>query len=66
MDIVKNVDVGAARKAFDLTLNELGPYSVDFSHSGKYLAMAGEKGHLAVLDWQQSRLISEVQVRSCT
>ncbi|MEW5304015.1 MAG: hypothetical protein WDW36_006654 [Sanguina aurantia] len=66
VDIVKNVDVGVARKAFDLTLNELGPYSVDFSHSGKYLAMAGEKGHLAVLDWQQSRLISEVQVAETT
>lgn len=41
-DIVAAVDSGAARKALDLRLTELGPYSVDFTRSGRYALLAGK------------------------
>lgn len=61
-DIVREVETGAAAKVFDLSLPELGPYSMDFTRSGKHVALAGRKGHLAVLDWKQARLVTEIQV----
>ena len=57
------VEVGAARKAFDLSLPQLGPYSLAFTRSGRHMLLAGRKGHLALMDWQRSRLVCEVQVR---
>ncbi len=57
------VEAGAARKAFDLSLPQLGPYTLSFTRSGRHMLLAGRKGHLALMDWQRSRLICEVQVR---
>ena len=57
------MEVGAGRKVFDLQLPDLGPYSLDFSRSGRHMLLAGRKGHLALMDWQRTRLICEVQVR---
>lgn len=65
-EIVKVVDASAARKAFDLSLPELGPYSLDFTRSGRFMLLGGEKGHLALMDWQRSQLVAEVQVRETT
>lgn len=59
---MREVETGAAAKAFDLSLPQLGPYSLDFTRSGKHVALAGRKGHLAVLDWKQARLVTEIQV----
>jgi U3 small nucleolar RNA-associated protein 7 len=64
-EIAGAVEAGAARKAFDLQLDQLGPYCLDFSSSGRHMLLAGRKGHLAMLDWHRSRLICEVQVRLC-
>ena len=61
-DLLPVVEVGAARKAFDLRLPELGPYSVDFSRSGRHCLLGGRKGHLAMMDWQRGKLVCEVQV----
>ena len=36
-DILKHVEVGAARKAFDLQLPDLGPYRVDFTRNGRFM-----------------------------
>lgn len=46
---------------FDLALN-YGSYSVDFTPNGSTLLIAGEKGHLALLDWRNKDLISEFRV----
>ncbi len=64
-EVVQAAEVGAARKVFDLSLTELGPYSLDFTRSGRYLALAGRKGHLALMDWQRGKLITEIQVPRC-
>ncbi|KAL4457883.1 hypothetical protein ABPG75_012748 [Micractinium tetrahymenae] len=65
-EIVDAGEAGAARKAFDLSLPQLGPYSLDFTRSGRHMLLAGRKGHLALMDWQRSRLVCEVQVRETT
>eukprot|EP00803_Ostreobium_quekettii_P011459 evm.model.scf_1059.7 EVM.evm.TU.scf_1059.7 scf_1059:44553-46181(-) len=65
-EIVEEVEVGAARKAFDLRLEDLGPYKVDFTRNGRFMAIAGRKGHLAEFDWQSGKLRCEVQVRETT
>ena len=41
---------GAARGAFDWALPDLGPYSVDWSPSGRFLLLGGKRGHLALTD----------------
>lgn len=43
-EIAKAVDVNAARKAFDLDLPHLGPYSVDFTPNGRDVLIGKEEG----------------------
>lgn len=62
-DITKAIETGAARKVFDLSLTDLGPYHTRFSNTGRHLLLGGRKGHLSLLEWQQFRPICEVQVR---
>jgi U3 small nucleolar RNA-associated protein 7 len=51
---------GAARKAADLTLPDLAPYSVDYSPSGRFLLLGGKRGHLAMIDAMAERVVTEV------
>ena len=46
---------------FDLNLQS-GPYSVDYSRNGTHLLLAGEKGHIALMDWREKNLECEIQV----
>ncbi|KAH7431942.1 hypothetical protein KP509_08G074800 [Ceratopteris richardii] len=64
--IVSNVDISSARKAFDIQLPALGPYTLDFSPSGRYLVFGGRRGHLATIDWKSTHLVSELQVAETT
>lgn len=41
---------------------ELGPYSLDYTSSGRYMALAGRKGHLAIIDVKSMDVIREIQV----
>ena len=60
--VVDEVEIGASRKVFDLRLSELGPYNIDFSRSGRYMLIGGQKGHLGLMDWQSGHTFCEVQV----
>jgi hypothetical protein len=60
--IVAAVEQGAARKAFDLSLHDLGPYRCAYSRAGRHMVLGGAKGHLAVMEWQSGHLTCEVQV----
>ncbi|KAI3855211.1 hypothetical protein MKX03_026069 [Papaver bracteatum] len=62
-DIVRSVDMLSSKKAFDLVLPDLGPYTMDYTANGRYMAMAGRKGHLAIIDTQTLKQIKEFQVR---
>ncbi|OLL25722.1 putative U3 small nucleolar RNA-associated protein 7 [Neolecta irregularis DAH-3] len=61
--IVKEVDVTTARKRFDLSLSQFGPYAIDYTRNGRHLLLGGRKGHIASFDWQQGKLHSEIQVQ---
>lgn len=61
-DIAAAVDVGVARKSFELTLDTYGPYKVDYNRNGRYMLLAGAKGHLATVDWEGLRVSAEFHV----
>ncbi|GAB4820586.1 hypothetical protein N2152v2_007632 [Parachlorella kessleri] len=65
-DIVQAAEEGAGKKVFDLSLPELGPYRLDLTRSGRHMVLGGRKGHLAMLDWQRSQIVCELQVRETT
>lgn len=58
------VDMLTARKIFDLSLPEYGPYcGVDYTRNGRHLLIGGEKGHLALIDAMTNGLKTELHVR---
>lgn len=61
--IAKEVDISSSRNQYDITLPELGPYTIDFTSSGRYMAIGGRKGHLAIMDMMNLSLIRELQLR---
>ncbi|GFQ00344.1 probable U3 small nucleolar RNA-associated protein 7 [Phtheirospermum japonicum] len=61
--IASEVDILSTRKQFDIVLPDLGPYTLDFTLSGRYMVAAGRKGHLAILDMKNMDLLKEFQVR---
>lgn len=61
--IAREVDISSSKKQYDIVLPELGPYTLDFTSSGRYMAVAGRKGHLALMDMKNLSLIKELQVR---
>mmetsp|Transcript_23671 Transcript_23671/g.39710 ORF Transcript_23671/g.39710 Transcript_23671/m.39710 type:complete len:538 (-) Transcript_23671:220-1833(-) len=62
-DLVKELDTISARKVFDLTLNELGPYNMTYTRNGKHMLLGGAKGHLAIMEWSRAHLVTEIQVK---
>lgn len=61
--IAHEVDISSSRNQYDIVLPDFGPYSLDFTSSGRYMAVAGRKGHLAIMDMKNMSLIRELQVR---
>ncbi|PIA52051.1 hypothetical protein AQUCO_01000141v1 [Aquilegia coerulea] len=61
--ILGEVDILSSRKPFDLVLPDLGPYTLDFAPSGRYMIVAGHKGHVALIDMMNMDLIKEFQVK---
>ncbi|CAN4124942.1 unnamed protein product [Withania somnifera] len=61
--IATEVDILSSRKQFDIVLPDFGPYTLEFTPSGRYMAAAGRKGHIAILDMQNMNAIKELQVR---
>ncbi|CAN1319081.1 Probable U3 small nucleolar RNA-associated protein 7 [Linum perenne] len=61
-DIAPEVDISSSKNQHDIVLPDLGPYTLDFIPSGQYMALAGRKGHVAILDMTNMNLIREMQV----
>ncbi|KAL5976573.1 hypothetical protein ACLOJK_020906 [Asimina triloba] len=66
--IVREVDIISSRKAFDIVLPvsvwfnaDLGPYIPDYTLNGRYMVIAGRKGHLAIIDTKTMGLFKEFQ-----
>jgi U3 small nucleolar RNA-associated protein 7 len=51
-----------ADKSFALNLPTHGPYQLDLTRDGRHLALAGERGHIALFDRLTSRLHCELFV----
>lgn len=54
--------VSAHDKRFSLTLDQFGPYAVDYTRNGRHLAIAGRKGHVGTFDCASSALHSELHL----
>lgn len=62
-DIYSEVNVETAKKGkFELKLDQLGPYVVDYTRNGRHLLLAGRKGHVATMDWREGKLGCELQL----
>ncbi len=61
--IRKCVDVESADKGFDLNLPQFGPYALDYTRNGRFLALGGRKGHVAAIDWLDKKLVTEINVQ---
>ena len=48
-EIKEEVDLNTRQKIFDLTLDQFGPYKVQFDRPGRHVLLSGEKGHLAMV-----------------
>lgn len=57
-DIVKHADVQTLNKNFALDL-DMGPYTVKYDPSGRHLLMAGQLGHIAMIDHLTKRPLCE-------
>lgn len=62
-EIVREVGTSSAAKRFDLKMENMGPYKVDYTRNGRHLAIASAKGHIATFDWQTGTLHSEIQLK---
>ncbi|KAG8627297.1 hypothetical protein KVT40_004780 [Elsinoe batatas] len=61
-EIKQSVGVETAKKGFELRLDELGPYTSDYTRNGRELLLAGRKGHVAAFDWREGKLGCEMQL----
>ncbi|KAK8247510.1 WD40-repeat-containing domain protein [Phyllosticta capitalensis] len=61
-DIKQDVAIETAKKGFELRLNDLGPYTFDYTRNGRDLLLAGRKGHIATMDWRDGKLGCELQL----
>ncbi|KAK4184862.1 putative U3 small nucleolar RNA-associated protein 7 [Podospora australis] len=61
-DIRKDVAIEVAQKGFELKLDQLGPYTCEYSRNGRDLILAGRKGHVATMDWREGKLGCELQL----
>ncbi|KAL9105726.1 MAG: hypothetical protein Q9187_008666, partial [Circinaria calcarea] len=62
-ELRENVTVETAKKGFELKLDILGPYSVDYTRNGRGLLLAGRKGHVSTMDWRAGKLGCELQLQ---
>lgn len=61
-EIKSDVGIETAKKGFELTLPEMGPYVHDYTRNGRDLLLAGRKGHVATMDWRSGKLGCELQL----
>ncbi|KAI9717037.1 MAG: hypothetical protein M1812_004972 [Candelaria pacifica] len=61
-EIKQDVALVTAKQGFELKLEGLGPYTLDYTRNGKSLLLGGRKGHVATMDWREGELGCELQL----
>ncbi|KAI4215691.1 MAG: hypothetical protein LQ351_001678 [Letrouitia transgressa] len=61
-ELRSEVPADTAKKGFELKLEELGPYMMDYTRNGRGLLLAGKKGHVSTVDWRGGQLRCELQL----
>lgn len=62
-ELQADLPVGAAKNAFELKLESLGPYIADYTRNGRHLLLVGRKGHVSTMDWRGGQLGCELQLQ---
>lgn len=60
---MKEVAMNVRGKKFDLKMEDMGNYKVDYTRNGRHLAIASSRGHVATFDWQAGKLHSEIHLK---
>lgn len=55
-----NLDMGNISKCFRLSLENYGPYFLDYSIDGNNMLLVGKKGYVAMMNWKTKHLIHEM------
>ncbi len=63
LELRRNVDLRTAHNSFSLALDNFGPYRCGYTRNGKHMLLAGEKGHVALMDWKRKKLVCETHVK---
>jgi U3 small nucleolar RNA-associated protein 7 len=61
-EIRRDVGVEVAKQGFELKLEEMGPYSCEYSRNGKQMVLFGRKGHVSSMNWRNGKLGFEMQL----
>eukprot|EP00929_Paragymnodinium_shiwhaense_P113185 TRINITY_DN81443_c0_g1_i1.p1 TRINITY_DN81443_c0_g1~~TRINITY_DN81443_c0_g1_i1.p1 ORF type:complete len:606 (+),score=192.26 TRINITY_DN81443_c0_g1_i1:96-1913(+) len=59
-EILENTSIGVAKKKFSLDL-PYGPYVTNYTKNGRHLVAGGRKGHVALLNTDNMKLLCELQ-----
>ena len=62
-DLYRDIPTETVKKGFELRLEDLGPYLVDYTRNGRDLLLAGRQGHVATMDWRSGELRCELQLQ---
>ncbi|XP_054157877.1 WD repeat-containing protein 46-like [Oppia nitens] len=62
-EIVDSIDITSATKHFDLNLDQLGHYFINYYRNGRQLLLGGQRGHVAAIDWITKELMCEFNVQ---
>lgn len=60
--IASAADTQTAAKAYNMTLDQLGPYRIAFAADGRRVLLGGRKGHVAVMQWEGGRILHEMHL----
>ncbi|XP_071721476.1 probable U3 small nucleolar RNA-associated protein 7 [Rutidosis leptorrhynchoides] len=61
--IAPEVVIASRKNQFDLVLPDLGPYTLDYTSSGRHMVAAGRKGHISIIDLHILKCIKDMQVQ---
>ena len=62
-EMIEPVYITSATKHFELSLDELGPYQIDYFTNDHQLLLGGKRGHVAALDWITKELMCEFNMQ---